>query len=788
MKKLILFPGIVLFFIFACLHVGHAQNQIFEKITKEGGENYVPDEIIVKFKAGVGDELIGEINRRHETSFLGKSRSGRFRRLRIKKLRRVQEMLEKYRKDPNVEYAEPNYIAHAFGAPTDPYYSYQWHLDNDVYGGIGMEAAWDIENGDPTVVVAVIDTGVAYENHSDLVCWYSWCWGDNYYLAPDLANTNFVPGYDFVNADTHPNDDNGHGTHVTGTIAQSTNNRIGVAGVAYNTSIMPVKVLDYAGSGYYSWIADGIYWATDNGANVINLSLGGPSYSLALEEAVAYAYNNGVTVIAAAGNDGNAALGYPAGYNPYVIAVGATQFDETLAPYSNYGPDLDLVAPGGNTLVDQNGDGYVDGVLQQTFGNTTNDWGYWFYQGTSMATPHVSGVAALLISKGTATTPGEVREALQSTAKDLGSPGFDTIYGWGLVNAYDALQWSEGSVDNPPTVNITSPMDGATASGDVSIQVNVLDDGGVHHVDFYIDGILNETIYSSPYTITWDSTTVDDGIHQIDVTATDTIDQEASVSVSVEIENLNVAPVADAGPDQTVSDVDGDGVQAVTLDGSGSYDPDPDGTINGKIASYEWREGSTVLGTAAVINHDFSVGAHYVSLTVIDENGLTGTDSSKVTVTEPPAAAPEIEVFFDNFEVGTWNGLWTEDSQNDWFRSTQRATNGSYAAEVDGRASNAQLISVPIDLQSKTNIRITFSWFIERGLDSGEYLAFDVSTDGGSNWSEQARLRGNVDPENVWRSETIELTDVNNLRIRFRGRMSRSDEDANVDMVSVIAW
>ena len=186
MKRLCLIPGIVLFLVLAFFHVGHAQNQIFKRTTPVGSR-YVPGEIIVKFKAGITDEGLGEINRRHETSILGASRFGRFRRLRIPKLRTVQEMVDLYRRNPHVEYAEPNYIAHAFGVPNDPYYSYQWHLDNGDHGGIGMEAAWEIETGDPNVVVAVIDTGVAYENHGDLVCWYSWCWGDNYYLAPDLA-------------------------------------------------------------------------------------------------------------------------------------------------------------------------------------------------------------------------------------------------------------------------------------------------------------------------------------------------------------------------------------------------------------------------------------------------------------------------------------------------------------------------------------------------------------------------------------------------------------------------
>jgi hypothetical protein len=230
---------------------------------------------------------------------------------------------------------------------------------------------------------------------------------------------------------------------------------------------MPVKVLNKNGSGTYTQVANGIYWAVDHGAQVINLSLGGDSPSATLEDAVAYAYNKGVTVVAAAGNDSSDVLAYPAAYDAYVIAVGATRYDETLSYYSNYGPSLDIVAPGGDLNVDQNGDGYKDGVLQNTFNpNTKNpsDFGYWFFQGTSMATPHVSGVAALLIANGNAdvnkdgiSSPDEVRSVLQNTAEDKGPTGRDNTYGYGLVNAYAALKWTSGPDTVPPTISNGKP-------------------------------------------------------------------------------------------------------------------------------------------------------------------------------------------------------------------------------------------------------------------------------------------------------------------------------------------
>jgi serine protease len=335
----------------------------------------------------------------------------------------------------DVEYAEPDYVAYAFYIPNDTYYQYQWNLGGGVSGHINTESAWNISNGSG-VTIAVIDTGVAYENYSDGT--------GRYYQAPDFSGTRFVAGYDFVNNDSHPNDDNGHGTHVAGTVAESTGNNEGVAGVAHGAQIMPVKALDSRGRGSYSDIADAIRFAADHGADVINLSLGGSSNSRTLEDAVSYAYGKGVVIVAAAGNNGRSSVSYPARYDDYVIAVGATRYDERRASYSNYGSSLDIMAPGGDTRVDQNGDGYGDGILQQTFSGTTGNFGYYFYQGTSMAAPHVAGVAALVISNGNATTPSSVRAALESTAKDLGPAGRDNGFGHGLVNAYEALQWSNG--------------------------------------------------------------------------------------------------------------------------------------------------------------------------------------------------------------------------------------------------------------------------------------------------------------------------------------------------------
>ncbi|NOZ06734.1 MAG: S8 family serine peptidase [Chloroflexi bacterium] len=299
------------------------------------------------------------------------------------------------------------------------------------------------------MTIAVIDTGIAYETYGV------------YVQAPDLAGTTFVPGWDFVNNDAHPNDDEGHGTHVAGTLAQTTNNSYGLAGIAFGARLMPLKVLNDQGTGSDQVVADAIVWATDHGAQVLNLSLGGTAAGSVLRQAVDYAYNHGVVVVAAAGNGSCKAVEYPAAY-ANAIAVAAIRFDKTRAYYSNCGPELDVAAPGGDLNVDQNGDGYGDGILQQTFSpGKYGTFGYWFYHGTSMATPHVAAVAALLISQGYATTPDAVRAVLAHTALDLGAAGRDNEFGWGLIQANDALIYAAASPTATPS---PSPTTTATAS------------------------------------------------------------------------------------------------------------------------------------------------------------------------------------------------------------------------------------------------------------------------------------------------------------------------------------
>ncbi|MCD6527639.1 MAG: S8 family serine peptidase [Desulfuromonas sp.] len=481
-----------------------------------------------------------------------------------------------------------------------------------------MEEAGDITTGDTDVIVAVVDTGVAFEDYDQYVPrnahngYYV-----NYLQAPDLAQTSFVAGYDFINDDAHPNDDQGHGTHVTGTIAQSTNNGIGAAGIAFDTTIMPVKVLDSNGSGSYTAIAEGIYFAADNGAQVINMSLGGGSESITLENALIYAYNEGVTIVCASGNDGfTNAISYPATYDAYCIAVGATRYDEAVSYYSNQGASLDITAPGGDTGIDQNGDGYGDGILQQTFGDNPTDFGYYFYQGTSMATPHVSGVAALLLAQDINRTPDHIREILQNTAKDSGPTGWNTGYSWGIVDAASALSYA--AIPNSiPVAVISSPADG---SEDIAISFdgsNSYDDDGdalTYRWNFG-DGIIGSGV-----TTTHSYTSGDD--YTVSLIVNDGKADSEATTTTLTIIEVNDPPQADAGIDQTA--IVG---QVVHFDAAGSY------AIDGDIISYEWDFGDGASGSGETTDHIYTTGIFTVTLTVIDSGGLDASDESIVTVT-----------------------------------------------------------------------------------------------------------------------------------------------------------
>jgi serine protease len=282
--------------------------------------------------------------------------------------------------------------------------------------------AWAMTQG-AGVTVAIIDTGVTHSGK----------------VVEDIQGVEFVKPYNFVSDNTNANDDHGHGTHVACTVAEQTNNGIGAVGIAPKVKIMPLKVLSKFGSGSIADISAAIMYAADNGAKVINMSLGGPFANSVLENAVNYAHKKGVIVVCAAGNSGpkENSVGYPAGYKNSV-SVSSVDSTGELAWYSSWGKKVDISAPGGDTRSDKNGDGKVDGILQNTIvtSDPNNMARYELFQGTSMASPHVAGVAALIFSVMDKASPDEVLRVLQMASQKKNNT---KKFGSGIVDAYAAV-------------------------------------------------------------------------------------------------------------------------------------------------------------------------------------------------------------------------------------------------------------------------------------------------------------------------------------------------------------
>ncbi|MET0064772.1 MAG: S8 family peptidase [Candidatus Thiodiazotropha sp.] len=388
--------------------------------------------------------------------------------------------IKKLRARGDVVFAEPNYMVQPTAVPNDEHYSLQWH-----YSQINLPQTWDITTGSNDVIVSVIDTGILF-NHPD-------------------TPARLVYGYDFISStdisgdgdgiDNNPEDvgdsvqagnaSSFHGTHVAGTVSANSNNSIGVAGVAWNVSVMPIRVLGIGGGSTYD-VAQGILYSAglgnDSGttptqrADIINMSLGGGSANQTSQDAITAARNAGVIIIAAAGNENTSTLSYPASY-PGVVSVSAVDMNRQRAPYSNYGTEVDIAAPGGDTQADINGDGYSDGVLSIIADDSQSpqQYVYSFYQGTSMASPHVAGVAALMKSVYSGLTPAEFDSMLSGgeLTTDIGNAGRDDLYGYGLVDAFKAVQAAQqrggGGTPtdptlsvNPRTLNFSSTLQSAT--------------------------------------------------------------------------------------------------------------------------------------------------------------------------------------------------------------------------------------------------------------------------------------------------------------------------------------
>lgn len=422
------------------------------------------NELVVKFKATKKPKntdvlklqkfnnfhinLLNKSNRIQSIKLTGNKRERDTYILELNSNKSMEELINLYKKTDLFEYVEPNFIGHGHGfqtTPNDTNFNRQWsHYNDGTFSlsnsssdaDIDTDLAWDITQGDPNLVVAILDSGAKLDHPE----FSSRVWqntnesGD----GTDTDSNSYVDdinGWDFVNNDNDPTDDHGHGTNVAGIALASGNNNIGYAGVNWNSKIMVCKILDENNSGLYSWWAEAIYYAVNNGASVINMSVGGNGSSTLLENAINYAYDNNVPVVVSTGNQ-NSAIQYPAKYTN-AFAIGSTNSDDTRSvPFfwsstsgSNYGPELDFVAPGN----------YIYGLSYSSNSNYNSYWG-----GTSQAAPHVAGLISLLLSVNPNLTITEIRTILEQSSEDLVGDSFDTngwdqYYGHGRVNAYLAL-------------------------------------------------------------------------------------------------------------------------------------------------------------------------------------------------------------------------------------------------------------------------------------------------------------------------------------------------------------
>lgn len=453
---------------------------------------FVPGEIIVKLKDAADNTVLsnptGQVLRKkageqgrnslftiddftNTKNLAGNEKADKFKQEKSLK-QKTLDVVKSLRQRPDVESARPNYIRRATAIPNDPYFQYQWH-----YPQINLPQAWEVTTGKAVdgheVIVAIIDTGIL-PDHPDLQGQLA----EGYDFIRDISNADDGDGIDDDPLDQGdgvfaPN--TYHGTHVAGTIAAASNNNQGVAGIAWGAKIMPLRVLGKQGGTDYD-IEQAIRFAAgldnDSGrvpaqrADVINLSLGGYTDSTTPPEAFTLARHAGVIIVAAAGNEASSQLSYPASLDG-VVSVSAVGIDKNLTYYSNYGTTVDVAAPGGDAATDLNSDGYADGILSTLAvqeGNGAMDYLYAFYQGTSMAAPHVAGVVALMKSVYPQMTPQQFDQWLDSglLTEDLGSPGRDNYYGNGLIDAYKAVDVASNAAGN--TLADSTPMISASIS------------------------------------------------------------------------------------------------------------------------------------------------------------------------------------------------------------------------------------------------------------------------------------------------------------------------------------
>jgi Subtilase family/Bacterial Ig domain/Fervidolysin N-terminal prodomain len=478
----------------------------------QAGDDWVADQLVVQARGGVSDAWAARVFAKHGASiietipkvhtYVVSVPSGKLNAIRIALARA-----------PQFKSVTKNFARRLQMTPNDYWYPGEWHLPI-----IDAPAAWDITIGNPNVVIAIVDSGVS--------------------PVADLAS-KLLPGTNLIDS-TGTEDDLNHGTGVAGVAAASSNNSIGVASVAWLNNILPVKIFNSTGTTTCSAVDNGIIWAADHGASVINLSFSGTSECSGEASAVSYAWNKGAVLVAAAGNSSTSTPNYPAAYSN-VLAVSAISSTDQFLSSSDYGNWISVSAPGCGIYT------------------TLNNGGYGGSCGTSVAAPVVSGIAALVMSANLGLSNAQVNSIIEQSADDLGTPGYDQYYGWGRVNAYKAVLAATGTTPpppdtTPPTASITSPSAGATVSGTTTIDVAAADNVGVSKVQLYVDGTSLGMDTSSPFSFAWDTTQASNGSHSLQAIAYDAAgNQGASAVVVVTVSNALPTPTPSSTPTRTAT-------------------------------------------------------------------------------------------------------------------------------------------------------------------------------------------------------------------------------------------
>ncbi len=545
-------------------------------------ERYVPDRLLVKFNDDIPAHQKQGILNQNNAAITNEITQIDVLIIDVpeQSLETVESALQN---NPAVDYVERDWILEPEAIPNDTWFQNQWHLTK-----IGADQAWDITKGD-SAPIAILDTGIEL-THQD--------------LSAKLQN-----GWNFYDNNNDLTDVCGHGTKVAGAAAAITNNELGVAGVAWNNPIIPIKITDSNCLGYYSSMIQGITYAADNGAKVANISFRVFNGN-ALTDAAQYMHSSGGWVVVAGGNTGNFE-NYSD--NQYVISVAATSSSDAVTSFSSYGPYIDFAAPGSGIYTTRTSDSY---------GSSS---------GTSFASPITAGAIALVFASDSTLSPDDVYNKLKNSALDLGDSGRDDKYGWGRINIAAALAYTVPIIDDiPPVVTITSPTNNSDVVGTFSVSVNTSDNVQVNQVELYINGILSQQDISSPYVFSVDSSVLNSGSNQIEIKAIDSSNNWASDQITVNVLTDTISPtIAITNP------VDGQIISGKTkiiiLASDDSeinkvelfIDDTLKSTLTGNIYEYNWNPkgisgGSHTISSIATDNYGNSA---QISIDVIIEKG-----------------------------------------------------------------------------------------------------------------------------------------------------------------------